>query len=168
MAASIEAYYFNHYRQVSNIRRILVGNKIVDHSDVVGASPVGAAPTASSFSTWHLAPRDSAKTAPRQYENLFKCWDLVRLILETWRYVLFSFHVNQIIFSWDIANNEIQYLIVKIEIKVTTKIRIDGHIWGLVLNRCLFFLFHGKWAIFFKYHKFNIWPWKFKVKSYPR
>ena len=40
-----------YYRQVSNIRRSLVGNKIVDHSDVVGASPVGAAPTTSSFST---------------------------------------------------------------------------------------------------------------------
>ena len=39
------------YRKVSNIRRSLVGNKIVDHSDVVGASPVGAAPTTSSFST---------------------------------------------------------------------------------------------------------------------
>ena len=41
----------NIYRQVSNISRTLVGNKIVDHSDVVGASPVGAAPTTSSFST---------------------------------------------------------------------------------------------------------------------
>ena len=39
------------YCQVSNIRRTLEGNKIVDHSDVVGASPVGAAPTTSSFST---------------------------------------------------------------------------------------------------------------------
>ena len=39
------------YRQVSNIRRTLVGNQIVDHSDAVGASPVGAAPTTSSFST---------------------------------------------------------------------------------------------------------------------
>ena len=39
------------YRQVSNIRYYLVGNKIVDHSDVVEASPVGAAPTTSSFST---------------------------------------------------------------------------------------------------------------------
>ena len=39
------------YRQVSNISRTLVGNWIVDHSDVVGASPVGAAPTTSSFST---------------------------------------------------------------------------------------------------------------------
>ena len=39
------------YRQVSNISYTLVGNKIVDHSDVVGASPVGAAPTTSSFST---------------------------------------------------------------------------------------------------------------------
>ena len=39
------------YRKVSNIRRTLVGNKIVDHSDVVGASPVGAAPTTSLLST---------------------------------------------------------------------------------------------------------------------
>ena len=41
----------NTYRQVSNINRTLIGNKIVNHSDVVGASPVGAAPTTSSFST---------------------------------------------------------------------------------------------------------------------
>ena len=39
------------YRQISNIRRTLIGNKTVDHSDVVGASPVGAAPTTSSSST---------------------------------------------------------------------------------------------------------------------
>ena len=39
------------YRQISNIRHTLEGNKIVDHSDVVWASPVGAAPTTSSFST---------------------------------------------------------------------------------------------------------------------
>ena len=39
------------YRKTSNISGTLVGNKIVDHSDVVGASPVGAAPTSSSFST---------------------------------------------------------------------------------------------------------------------
>ena len=39
------------YRQVFNIRRALEGNKIVDHSDVVGASHVDAAPTTSSFST---------------------------------------------------------------------------------------------------------------------
>ena len=38
-------------RQVSNISRTLVGNEIVDHSYVVGASPVCAAPTTSSFST---------------------------------------------------------------------------------------------------------------------
>ena len=39
------------YRKTSNIRQSLVGNKIVDHSDVVGAPPVGAAPATSSFST---------------------------------------------------------------------------------------------------------------------
>ena len=44
-------YHRVNYRQVSNKSRTLVGNKVVDHSDVVGASPVGAAPTSSSFST---------------------------------------------------------------------------------------------------------------------
>ena len=39
------------YTQTANIRRMLVGDNIFDHSDVVGASPVGAAPTASSLST---------------------------------------------------------------------------------------------------------------------
>ena len=39
------------YRKTSNISRTFVGNNIVDNSDVVGASPVGAAPTTSSFST---------------------------------------------------------------------------------------------------------------------
>ena len=43
--------YINTYREVSDISRTLVGNIIFDHSDVVGASPVGAAPTTSSFST---------------------------------------------------------------------------------------------------------------------
>ena len=40
-----------YYRQISNIRRTLVGNKIVDHSVAIGASPVGAAPITSSFAT---------------------------------------------------------------------------------------------------------------------
>ena len=39
------------YRENYDISRTLVGNKIVDNSDVVGASPVGAALTTSSFST---------------------------------------------------------------------------------------------------------------------
>ena len=57
------------YCWVSNIRCTLVGNKIVDHSDVDGASPVGAAPTTSSFSTEHLASMDWAKTTARQDET---------------------------------------------------------------------------------------------------
>ena len=47
----IKRSFVSKYRKASNISRTLVGNKIVDHSDVVGASPVGAAPTTSSFST---------------------------------------------------------------------------------------------------------------------
>ena len=40
-----------HTAKPLDISRTLVGNKIVDNSDVVRASPVGAAPTTSSFST---------------------------------------------------------------------------------------------------------------------
>ena len=39
------------YRQTCDISRTLVSNKIVDHSNVVGASPVGAASTTFSSST---------------------------------------------------------------------------------------------------------------------
>ena len=43
------------YCQTSNIRRPSVGNIIVENSDVVGASPVGAAPNISESSTYHMA-----------------------------------------------------------------------------------------------------------------
>ena len=77
--------FYHTYRQVSNIRHTLIGNKIVDYSDVVGASPVGAAPTTSSFSD--LTPgfiglgKDNCKTR----RKTFKFSDLVRLILEILR-----------------------------------------------------------------------------------
>ena len=56
------------YRKTSNISRTL-DDKIVDNSDVVGASPFGAAPTTSSFSTLHLASMDWAKTIVRRDEK---------------------------------------------------------------------------------------------------
>ena len=68
------------YRQVSNIRRTLVGNYIVDHSDGVGAAPIY-------IFILDLTPgfnelgKDSCKTR----REFFKFWDLVRLILETLR-----------------------------------------------------------------------------------
>ena len=74
------------YRQIFNIRCTLTGNKIVDHSDVVGASPVGAAPTTSSFSTptpeFKRLHKDNCKTR----QETFKLCDLVHLILEIWQY----------------------------------------------------------------------------------
>ena len=51
MSAKLDFAWLTSYRQVSNIRRALVGNQIVDDSNADGASPVGAAPTTSSFST---------------------------------------------------------------------------------------------------------------------
>ena len=62
------------YHQTSNIYRILVGNKIVDHSDVVGAPPVGAAPTISSFSNYHMAAMDWANTTASREGNISVLW----------------------------------------------------------------------------------------------
>ena len=56
------------YPQTSNISHTLVGNKLADHSDVAGASPVGAAPTTFSFSTYDQASMDWAKTIARRDE----------------------------------------------------------------------------------------------------
>ena len=75
-------------RQVSHIRRTLGGNQIVDHSDVVGASPVGAAPTTSSFSThltlgFNILCKGNCK--PRR--GTFKFGDLVRLMFDILRYL---------------------------------------------------------------------------------
>ena len=47
----------------------LVSNKNVEDPDVIGASPVDAAPTTTSFSTEHLASMDWAKATTWQDEK---------------------------------------------------------------------------------------------------
>ena len=69
------------YRQPSNIIRTLIGNKIVDDSDEVGASPVGTAPATSSFSTKHLALMEWVNITARRDDKHLAFGDLVRLTL---------------------------------------------------------------------------------------
>ena len=59
------------YPRTSDMIPTLIDNKIIDYSDVVGTSLVGAAPTISSFSTKHLVSMDWTKTTVRRYENHF-------------------------------------------------------------------------------------------------
>ena len=73
-----------YYRQVSNIIRTLVGNKIVDHSDAVGSSPVGCSNyifIIDLTSGFIGLGKDSYKTR----RETVKFGDLVRLILEILR-----------------------------------------------------------------------------------
>ena len=79
-------YVRSTYRQTANIWRTLGGNSDVDHWDVFGASPVGAAPTTSSFSTGYDGLSKDNCMAIRV---TFKFRDLMRLILEVWRYIIF-------------------------------------------------------------------------------
>ena len=112
LASFVALHYDTHkllgkliYCQVSNIRGTLVGNKIVDHSDLVGASLVGAAPTISSFWTWHLAQGEWAKKAA--------IWDEKYLSFGIWCvlykrfYGNLNFMLNAIdavwIFHWNIC-----------------------------------------------------------------
>ena len=55
------------YLKTANISHTLASNKFVDHSDVVGASPVGAAPTTYSVSTKHIVSMDWVKAAASNY-----------------------------------------------------------------------------------------------------
>ena len=74
----IDVYWYNvviirelnrFYPHTSNIYCTLLGNKIVDHSDAVGVSPVGAAPTTSSKMEW------TKTTARREEKHLdFGIW----------------------------------------------------------------------------------------------
>ena len=74
------------YRQVSDIRRILVGNYIAYHSDVVEASPVGAAPTTTSFLDLIPCVNGLGKDNCKMRRESFKFWGSVRLILDILRY----------------------------------------------------------------------------------
>ena len=57
------------YHQISNVSQTFVGNKIYDHSNVVGASPVGAALITPSFSTWYMASKAIFILLPLLLEN---------------------------------------------------------------------------------------------------
>ena len=80
-------YHKNNYCQISNISRTLVGNKFVDHSDVVVASPVSATPTTSSFQLNTWLQWIEQRQLQDETRNIFKFWDLLCLILEIWQYV---------------------------------------------------------------------------------
>ena len=82
----------------------------------------------------------------------------------------------------------------KFKVKVIAKVKPDGHIWGLEFNRYVCFSFHGNRTILdwditnsifdlensrsmscqdqtWLSHlrpKFQVWPWKFKVKVMPK
>ena len=82
---------YSMYCQVSNISRTLVGNTIADHSDVVGASPVGSAPTTYSYLTSYIYDLTRAfnglgKDSYKARWETFKFCDLVRLT----RYYLYG------------------------------------------------------------------------------
>ena len=73
--------------------RTIVANGIVDHSDVVGAWPVDAAPITSSF--WLNAWLQSIWQRQLQGEmRNIKIRDFIRLILKIWRYVFASLYAS--------------------------------------------------------------------------
>ena len=83
----------DNYPQASNINRTLVGNNNVDHSDVVGASPVGKKDTHLTYhSAWHLTFHSSLRpySIPRRRtlnsHSLIPIWKL-HDICKQWRLI---------------------------------------------------------------------------------
>ena len=81
-----------YYRKASNTRRTLVSNTIIDHLEVVGASPVGATPTTSSvlhsrLNTWlqWIGQRQLQDETRNIYVLGFSA-----LILDVWWYIVNS------------------------------------------------------------------------------
>ena len=92
---SCVAYAKNSYRKTSNIRGILVGNNCRS----LRCSWSIACRRCSNYifildltSSFKGFGKDSRKTL----RESFKCWDLVRLILETWRYLSTVADINQL------------------------------------------------------------------------
>ena len=79
------------YYQTSNISCTSVGNKIVDHSDVVGASPVGGRCSNYIF-ILDLTPgfKGLDKDNYKIRRETFRFWDLVWILLEFWQYIVWS------------------------------------------------------------------------------
>ena len=67
------------YIETSNIICTSVGNKIVDHSDVLGASPGGAAPTTAIFILDFILGFKGLGRGDEMKRETFKCWDLVAI-----------------------------------------------------------------------------------------
>ena len=65
----------------------LVGNEIIDHSDVVGAWPVGAAPYYIFILDLTPGSNSLGKDKCKAGRETFKFCDLVSLLLEVWWYV---------------------------------------------------------------------------------
>ena len=82
-------------RQISNISRTLVGKKLIDHSYVVGASPVGAVPTTSSLSTLTPGFNELGKNNWKTRRETFELWDFVLLILDVYGNLSVCWHVGQ-------------------------------------------------------------------------
>ena len=72
--------FISTYHETSNISHTIVSNIIVDHSDVVGAWPVGVAPTHTSILDLTTGFNGLGKDNCKTRGEIFKFGDLVRHI----------------------------------------------------------------------------------------
>ena len=121
-----------------SIRHTIVGNEIVDDTDVFGASPVGSAPTTSSFLSNRMRKHNS-KTG----QETFKFGDLVQLILEVWPFWWSVWFIYKVFFPDDSSLSKLAQFVSVInanikpfhlEIKKAISEENGSHWYGLVSN----------------------------------
>ena len=77
--AALSCLQTYNYRKTSNISGTLLSNEIVDHSDVIGASPAGAAPTESLFSNldWNISVQKYTTEMENRNINRYHYGDVI-------------------------------------------------------------------------------------------
>ena len=85
---------------------------------------------------------------------IFEAWSSICLLFVSWQSDHFWLRYRKFhIWPW------------KLKVKVTAKVKPDGHIWSLgVQSICLLFVLWQSDHFWLRYSKFYIWPWKFNIK----
>ena len=89
----------------------LVGNTIVDHSDVVGASPVGAAPNYFFILDLTRGFNGLGKNNHKTRRETFKFGDLVHLILDIWTHMQCCVDLHPNKFMWHLPTSHDTFFI---------------------------------------------------------
>ena len=149
------------YRQISNIRRTLIENKIIDHWSIRCSWSIACRRCSNYiFIMYSTAGFNGLGKDNHKWET-FQFWDLVRLILEVWRYIMYICLPDQIMPHntgyWVNLGNSASFCVIIMIILISPNYR--SLYFGWRLNNCLFIIVDLVAIILGMLHQ----SWKFRM-----